>query len=229
MKETSVSTPPASSRARATYGQLLDAAEGLLAGGGFEAMTSTAVAGAAGVSTGTFYTYFPDKHAVLAALFARCLDDLVARVAAVLTADRLLDDGLDATVAAVVDLVVAGYRDAGPVLRAALARVPVRDDLRAVYWQRHAQATEAVTRFLRRGAAAGLVRRDDHPAVAQAVLLLVQGLNHPVLTDGRRRPGASARAVRAQLARALVGLLAAAGQTVPPASPPPAVSQERGV
>jgi AcrR family transcriptional regulator len=202
-----VGTPPPSARAVATRAALLDAGERLLGSGGFEAATSTAVAAEAGVSTGTFYAYFDDKHALLAALFAARLDDLVHRVAAVLTADNLLDLGLDATLQRAVDLVVEGYRAHAGILRAALARVPVRADLRDVYWERHARAVEVVERFCRRGTRAGLVRDGDAAVLAHAVLVLTQGLNNPILLGGDRE---LAEAVAGELARALAALLAPA-------------------
>jgi AcrR family transcriptional regulator len=194
-----------SARASATREALLAAGEGLLATGGFEAASSTAVAAAAGLSTGTFYAYFEDKHALLAALFALRLDDLVGRVERELTSDNLLDHGLDATLARAVDLVVEGYREHAPVLRAALARVPVREDLRAIYWQRHARSVEVLERFVRRGAAAGLVRDGDVTVLAHAVLVVTQGLNTPVLLAG---DDDLARAVRVELVRALAAVLA---------------------
>jgi AcrR family transcriptional regulator len=195
---------PLSPRAAATEAALLDAGERLLAAGGLEAATSTAIAAAAGVSTGTFYAYFADKHALLAALFAARLDDLVDRVEGVLTADNLLDLGLEATLARAVDLVVEGYRAHAPVLRAALARVPVRDDLRTLYWARHARSVTVLERFLRRGAAAGMVRGGDVEVLAHATLVLTQGLNNPVLLGGDTP---LADAVRAELSGALAVLL----------------------
>lgn len=195
---------PRSARASATEAALLDAGQRRLAAGGFEAMTTTAVATEAGVSSGTFYGYFEDKHALLAALFARRLDDLVHRVEEVLTADNLLDLGLEATLAEAVDVTLEGYREHAAVLRAALARVPVRADLRSIYWERHARSVGVVERFIRRGTAAGLVRGADARVQAQAVLVVTQGLNNPVLLGGDRTLAA---AVRAELVRALAGVL----------------------
>lgn len=197
--------PPAGAKARATYESLLAAAERLLVAEGLPGLNSTAVAAEAGVATGTFYTYFADKDALLAALFARRLDDIAGAVVEVLTVDSLHADGLEATLRRAVDRVLEGYRAHATVIRAALGRIPDSGLLRSVYWQRHERAAAGVAAFLRAGTAAGLVRGGDPGSLALAMLVLVQGLNHPVLLAAERR---QARALSEHLTRALAGLLA---------------------
>jgi len=208
MKEASTTvlpSPPSGSKARATFESLLAAAERLLHEQGVPALNSTAVAAEAGVATGTFYSYFADKDAVLAALFARGLDDIGAAVRRLLTADALLDHGLQVTLTAAVDAVLAGYRQHSTVIRAALGRIPDSELLRGVYWQRHEQAVEALEQFLRRGATAGLIGDRDPAPMAAALLMIVQSLNHPVVLAGSRR---DSKAIAAEIVRALVALLA---------------------
>ncbi|RZS61810.1 TetR family transcriptional regulator [Xylanimonas ulmi] len=53
---------------------LLDAAHALLASGGFRAVSVKAVAARAAVSTGSVYSYFPDKSSLLAAAFRIAAD-----------------------------------------------------------------------------------------------------------------------------------------------------------
>lgn len=204
MKESSVL--PRTPRGAATRQLLVDALARQIEAIGFDGATSTSVAAEAGVSTGTFYGYFTDKHDALAALFAQRLDDLLADVAGVFTADQLLDDGLDATMQAAVERVVAHYSTHAPVLRAALGRIAADDRLRRIYWDRHEQSVELVERFVRRGAAAGLVRGDQAPAVlAQTLLVLIQALHHPlVVAPAKRRHVA---AVRDEVAGALTAVL----------------------
>lgn len=180
--------------------------ERLLAREGFAACTSTAVAAEADLSAGTFYTYFEDRDAALAALFAERLDAIVAAVAQALTSDRLLDEGLAATLDAAVGATIEGYRRDAPVLRAALAAVQANEQVRAVYWQRHAAAVEQVQRFLKRGAAAGMVRAGGHRALAHSVLLFLQGLNSPVVLAAADQRLAAA--IRRHVVQALVTLLA---------------------
>ena len=201
------SAPPEGVKARATYEALLGAAERLLAVEGLPGLNSTAVAAEAGVATGTFYTYFADKDALLGALFARRLDDLTAAVLEALTVEALRADGLEATMRRAVERVLDGYRAHATVIRAALARIPDSGLLRAVYWQRHERAAAGVARFLRAAAAEGLVRGPGADSLALAMLVVVQGLNHPVVLAAEAR---QARALAAHLSRALTGLLAPA-------------------
>lgn len=203
------STPGGSPRARATRAALVAAGERLLVDGGLDRLTSTRVAEAADVSTGTFYAYFDDKHALLADLFARRLDDVMDAVEAQLTSDHLLDRGVVATLQEAVEVVADGYRTHAPVLRAALGRMGSRAELRAVYWHRHARAVAALERFVQRARAAGMAGEVAPRETALAMLVLTEGLNHPVvLADDEAAP-----AVRARLAGALAALLDPAGPT----------------
>jgi AcrR family transcriptional regulator len=203
MKDASV----LSGRGRATRAALLSALESELGRVGFDGTTSTAVAAAAGVSTGTFYGYFADKHAALAALFAHRLDELVDAVDGVLTADNLLDLGLEATMRLAVDRVVAAYRSHAGALRSALAQIPADARLRAVYWERHERAVAVAVRFVERGVAAGLIRAEPPARVlAQALLVLTQALHHPVVTSPE--DPALVEPLAREVARALTALLA---------------------
>jgi AcrR family transcriptional regulator len=192
-----------SGRAARTRQALLDAGRRALAARGFEATTSTVVAAEAGVATGTFYAYFADKHVLLAELFAASLDALVDAQERVLTADMLLDEGLKATMARAVDVCVEGFLAEGPVLRVALARIPVDPQLRSIYWERHRRAVDVAERFLRRAEAAGAMPVGDRQARAQALVVLLEGLNHPAVLA--EQP--SAQPIRAACAGALLGLL----------------------
>lgn len=66
---------------------LLDAAGSLIAQGGPSAATVSAIAARAGVSRMTAYRRFPDRHAILAALFTRELGGIVARAGQIEAAD----------------------------------------------------------------------------------------------------------------------------------------------
>src|SRR3954464_5680605 len=68
---------PRQARSRAKVSALVAAAERLFAECGYDAVTADAIAAAAGVSTGTFYSYFGDKRDVLIVLLAEHVDALL--------------------------------------------------------------------------------------------------------------------------------------------------------
>jgi AcrR family transcriptional regulator len=77
---------PRQERSRAKVRRLLDAADRVLTGDGFEALTVRRIAEEAAVPVGTIYQFFPDKSAIVDALAHRYIDefgaiisDLVAR------------------------------------------------------------------------------------------------------------------------------------------------------
>lgn len=197
---------PLTAKAAATRSALLDAARAELVERGWAATTSTGIAARAGMATGTFYTYFTDKQALLAELFDEALAGLLHDVDGALTADNLLDRGLGPTLERVLGIVLDSYRRNAPVIRAALGQVTTDPVLRRIYWQRHAEAAALVERFVRRGQSAGLVRGADPTVLGHTLLLLTQGLNHPVLLDSSDR--ALVDGVQAEIVRLAVTLLA---------------------
>ena len=196
--------PAAGTKARRTHDRLLDATETLLGQGGYPAATSTAVAAAAGVSVGTFYTYFSDREHALAALFAARLDELIEAVGRALRLETLLDEGLGALVTGLVRVVVDGYDRHAATFRAALVQLPSSPIVRTVYWERHQRSEDVVTAFLRRAQQAGKVAVRDPAVMARSLLVLVQGLNTPLVLG---RPGDEQRALTEEVVRALVGML----------------------
>lgn len=197
--------PPSGTKARRTYEALLDATERCLDQGGYAAATTTEIARQAGVSVGTFYSYLPDRDTALVAAFARRLDELIRQVDATLTADALLDDGLPILVERAVDVTLAAYRDHAAVFRTALAVLPSSPAVREVYWNRHERSEQIVVTFLRRARRAGMVADGDPVTLARTMLVVIQGLNHPLLLAHPR--ARAARAIRAEVVRMLTHLL----------------------
>jgi AcrR family transcriptional regulator len=77
---------PQQARSRERIESVLEAADRLLATEGVEALTTTRVAAAAGISVGSLYQWFPDREAIAAALalryaagFRRVMDELETR------------------------------------------------------------------------------------------------------------------------------------------------------
>lgn len=75
---------PRQTRARATVDVVLEAAAQLLERTGEAGFNTNAIAERAGVSIGTLYRYFPDKHAILTALARREMAAYGAAVAEIL-------------------------------------------------------------------------------------------------------------------------------------------------
>lgn len=198
--------PPPGTKGRRTHDALLDALERLLATGGYPAATSTSVAAEAGVSTGTFYTYFDDRHAALTAAFARRLRRLVTAVEAELTIESVLDEGLHPVLERAVEAVLAEYRQHAATYRAALAQLPSSAALRETYWRAHEVSERTLTTFLRRAQAAGRVREQADPRIlALTLLVVVQGANNPLLLA--EPDSTQTRAIRGELTALLIHLL----------------------
>lgn len=107
---------PSQERSRSTVASILQAAAEVLAQSGAEQTSVAAVVRRAGVSAGTFYQYFPNKEALLAALLRHQLDavrhtvrDEVRRARASLPAQLL----------AVTQASIGAWRSAAPLLLAA--------------------------------------------------------------------------------------------------------------
>ena len=84
---------PRQQRSRETYERVLDVAAKTFEELGYAGTTTNKVAGAAGISIGTFYHYFPDKDALLYALAERHLAHASESMMAVFA--RLRDDEPD--------------------------------------------------------------------------------------------------------------------------------------
>lgn len=168
--------------------------------------TAERVALRAGTSAATFYAHFPTKDDALTAAFALVLDDLVRRTNAVLRVERLLDDGLEATCAALVAELVATFAADALVFRAALARMQDCRSLRELYRRSEAASLAHLEIFVTRGQAAGLVTTSPAAEVAELVLVLCQGVNNPRLL--RPRPNRATRALTEGWTAALIGALA---------------------
>jgi AcrR family transcriptional regulator len=71
---------PRQTRSRASFDAILDGCARVLERGGYESLTTNAVADAAGVGIGTLYDFFPNRESIVAALAEQRLERLAADV-----------------------------------------------------------------------------------------------------------------------------------------------------
>jgi len=152
--------PAVQDRSRRTRDRLLDAAEALLAGGGPEAATVPAIARRARVAVGSVYRRFPDKDAVLRAVYERFFERSLETNRAALAPDRWRGTPLPDLVAALVAGMVRGYVQQRALL-AALMR----------YADTHGDAA-----FRRR---ADALRRESFRLIAALLLARRGEIHHP--------------------------------------------------
>lgn len=161
---------PQQTRSRQKRDALLAAAGDLFAQRGYAATTADDIAAAAGVSVGTFYSYFRNKRQLFMALFAASIDGIGALGIAELDfsqAPRLI---VRATIkqAMARDALFYGLR------RACLELLAVDEEFAAFHQQFNEWICGQIEAAVRRAAAAGLIWPDlDIPATCWLVTLLI--------------------------------------------------------
>jgi AcrR family transcriptional regulator len=169
---------PATRKTKATFESLLVATrESIRRAGG---LSPEAVAEAAGVSAATLYAYFGSKDALLAAAFDVALADINQATAAILSVERLLEEGLETTAHSVVRTVAKRFSHDARLVRLAIARLPEAPEIQQVYRRRQDEALQIVSRFIRLGGVAGQIRTGDEAVLARTVLVILQGLQNPL-------------------------------------------------
>jgi len=100
---------PRQRRSRERVERALDAADRLLAAEGADALSTTRIARAAGMSVGSLYQYFPDTGAIVAALAERHMDAFAELMEQ--TVERAAGEPWEDPVGALVDVFAGRYRD----------------------------------------------------------------------------------------------------------------------
>ena len=193
---------PRLSKTERTRLRLVEAVRAEIEGAGD--FTAERVARRSETSPATFYNHFASKEDALAASFEAVMDDLVALVEQHLGIEPLLDRGLDAFAADWVLACAAFFRANSATLRAAQARVPGSALLRRIFREHEDAALAHYVRFVELGQRAHAIRAGDASAMAHALMIQNQGLNHPAVL--RLEAG---DALHRELARSVVRHLAA--------------------
>ena len=97
---------PRQTRSKATVDTILEATARVLIAEGFDGLTTTAVAEAAGVSIGSLYQYFPDKEALVAEIRRRYEHGFRERLIALVRElnDLPLDEAIARCVRALIEI-----------------------------------------------------------------------------------------------------------------------------
>jgi AcrR family transcriptional regulator len=154
--------------------QLLEAARVAFADEGPDAALE-AIARRAGVGIGTLYRHFPTRHALLAAVYQRAVEQLSASAERLLV-ERPADEALEAWLHLLVDY-MATKRVVTPALRAASEEAPAGPDING-----------ALERLTRAAVAQGRIRdglgADD---LYRMIVGLAHGYDQPGWEDSARR------------------------------------------
>jgi AcrR family transcriptional regulator len=113
---------PRQERSKATVDAILEASARVLVKQGFDGLTTNAVAGAAGVSIGSLYQYFPNKEAIVAALIEHHLEHMNAAVLAELA--RVAQLPIAQAVRCVVELTLRAHTVEPELHRVLTEQVP---------------------------------------------------------------------------------------------------------
>jgi AcrR family transcriptional regulator len=202
---------PRQARSRATQARILDAAEAIVAGCGFEAAGVSLVVRRAGCSVGAFYSRFRDKQDLLVALYDRFAAEASARIDASLDPRRWSGEPLHRCLNGLVRTLVELHRQ-----RRGLARAFVVEGQRDPAFQARRDrlfqdAGGRLAGFVR-GRAGELGHHHPDRAIAFGLAVVWSTVESAVLFD-RLRSGALAPSdddLAAELVRLLVAYLGVA-------------------
>lgn len=206
--------PEAQADSRDVRARILDATERLLAGRRFESLSVADILDAAGVSRGSFYFYFANKHAVLAGLVRRAVGS--AREAA----GTWAGDESGAPGAALRRGTREGsrlWREHAPVLRAIVESWQSDPGLAALWTEMMDGFIAVAAGRIQADRAAGLAPdRDDDPQVLASVLCWMSerawylaAIGHSGFTDEARLGDALTEVWQAAIYGTPSGLLGA--------------------
>jgi AcrR family transcriptional regulator len=164
-------------RSRRTRAALVDAVRSdLRATGGF---TATTVAEHAGCSAATFYSHFATKDDALASAFEIVLHDLTDLIEATVTSQRIETFGLAPMIEGWVDAQVDFFRGESLVFRAALSRLSDHRGIRHAYREAERVTLDHLLTQFSAAQHNRTVRPGNVEVLAEAFLVVSQGLNNP--------------------------------------------------
>lgn len=175
---------PGQDRSRATVEAILEAAVDLLSAHGYARTSTNRIAVRAGISVGSLYQYFPNKDAIVTALFERHAQSIAQIVAASLadlrSPDVTIRDGFRRML-----LGFEALHEAHPKMaRAVDPHVDGRQQLSAIVNQREEHFRQELCEVLR---ARPDVRRGDHAIMASFLFEMVEAIIRSLMHGDARR------------------------------------------
>jgi AcrR family transcriptional regulator len=207
---------PRQARSRETLTRLLDAAEAVLSEGGLEAATVPAIARRAGLSVGTVYRRFPDKDALLRAVYFRLFGRVREQNAARLNPELYGSVRVEELLKAIVRGAVQHYREHRRLLQALQKYAESHSD--PEFRRRAAELNDEALTRLAAIAASKLdeIRHPDPDAAVRFALLTIGLILRGVLLREDRLPGLFLRddvSLEAELTRMVLGYLGVEGDS----------------
>jgi AcrR family transcriptional regulator len=192
---------PKQRRACHTVEAVLDAVVRILKREGIKAVTTNRIAMVAGVSIGSVYQYFPDKHAIFVALHQRHIEQIDRMVEAKLIEHSA--SSLDELIRAMVEAMVDAHVTDPELYELLFTEVPHR----AEGTKEFAVRLHGAFRLAIASRAHELRSRRDLDKAVFVVTNMVETLSHAAVL--RRPPGLSLAVCREEAVRAVLGYLRA--------------------
>jgi hypothetical protein len=170
-------------RSRRTRAALVAAVRSVLRESG--TFDAERVAAVAGCSPATYYAHLSTNDDALSEAFALVLEDLDLLSEDVFTIAALRGMGVDGFCRHLVERFSEFFTTESAVFRAALAKLYTHQRMRSAYREADAASHARVRRLLENAAAEGIVAGGSAPDRAEAIVVLLQGLNNPHVV---RRP-----------------------------------------
>lgn len=160
--------------------RIITAAHSVLVRQGYEGASTNRIAAEAGISPGSFYQYFPDKHAVLDVVIERYAGQMRARITDAFMS-TLTEPSLDAAVRANVVALIEAFEENGPLLRVLAEQLPRSADASRQAFTHHID--ELLAAFLRVRLPAGESSSGPADAVAWVLVRAVENLTISYVLD----------------------------------------------
>lgn len=166
---------PVQARSLATVEAILAAAAQVFEARGFAAGTTNRIAERAGVSIGTLYQYYSDKHAIAHALAARHVAGMLARVNAWAADLATAEPGLHGALRSLVETALAAHEDQPRLHEVLLEEAPLPSGVRELVRGAEQEAGRTVADVLRQHRE---VRRGDVTRAGLVVVRMTTDLTH---------------------------------------------------